>query len=189
MPDDGNSASKEVFETYFSMFHNCNKFVSTMAHFVSRSYGPDSFKMEFPTSFPKDQREFHNTLLEFFKPSTLSTRISSTKSGVRVASYCQNLVAMKFGFRQFFPKSFFAKEQSVFLASDEPHKQWYQKCLKFYTKKFTHMNPFELSLSFHCAKEFEDQCFAYYRGEIDPLFMVQILTYSFFVYATPDKEK
>lgn len=42
--DDDDTASKEIFETYFDMFYKCKTFTSIMAPFSYRNYGPTWFR-------------------------------------------------------------------------------------------------------------------------------------------------
>lgn len=114
-----------------------------MTPFVSWSYRPNWFKMAFPASSHEDEREIHDTWMEFFKPFISLTRISTAIIRFRMAAYYPNLVVKQFVFSQFLPKSFFAKEESIFLAADEQNEEWYQNCWNFYTKKAVHLNPFE----------------------------------------------
>lgn len=124
-----------------------------------------------------------------FKPFSFSTRISYAKTGFGVAGYCPNLVTMQFGFNQFLPKSFFAKEESAFLDTNETDEKWYQECLIFYTKKVLHFNPFEFLPSFHYTKKFEDWWFAYYHGVTYPFNYGSPPNKCFFVSAEPDEKK
>ena len=52
-----------------------------------------------------------------------------------MTGYQLNFVAMQFDFSQFLPKSLIPKEESAFVATNEPDEEWLHKCLNFFKKK------------------------------------------------------
>lgn len=47
-PDDGNIVLQDTFKKYVSMFYKIKTFVSTMAPFAAREYGPTWFHEPYP---------------------------------------------------------------------------------------------------------------------------------------------
>ena len=67
------------------------------------------------------KREIHDIFLEFFQHAPLSTKLCSSKSGVRATAYQPNLVAKQFGLSQFLQESLILKACVVFISTNKPN--------------------------------------------------------------------
>lgn len=90
---------------------------------------------QLPNSSPNKKRKIHNILLEYFQLDPLSTKLCSSKSGIRVSIYQPNLVSRQFGLSQFLPKSLIPKSDSISISIEEPNKEWLGKCATFFKKR------------------------------------------------------
>lgn len=152
------------------MFYNCT-FFSTIEHLANQNYGHELFSKPLSNPLPNEQREINKILPEFLQPASLSTKLTSSKSGIRVDAYQENLVDRQFCLSKFLQKSLIHKANVVFIATDEPNGVWLRKCLKLNKKKALFVNPQEFQPSFHYTRELEDWQSVYYKGVQDPCLM------------------
>lgn len=103
-PDDGKVVSGDIFESYFQMIYRCKMFTSTMAPFASQNYGHEWFRKPFLNLSRQEENDIHDTLLTYLNPTALWTSLTSSKSGLREATYQPNLLARQFYLSQLLPK-------------------------------------------------------------------------------------
>lgn len=165
-PKDANLSTKYVFKKYLFIFMKYIEFISFMASFSSRTYGPHWFKIKFSTLSPGNQFEVVNIWVDFFKPTILSTRISIGKVGLGHVGNQPNWVARLFGFSQFLPRSLFTKDVEICLATTTLTKKVYKACLDFHAKNIINLSPFKFEAFFHCTKEFEEWWTRYHNSVV-----------------------
>ncbi|KAI5391254.1 hypothetical protein KIW84_076195 [Lathyrus oleraceus] len=83
----------------------CKMFTSIVAPFSSRQCGPKWFMKPFPNLSQQEEKNIHVTLNVCFNLKSLCSRLTSSKSGIKVAHYQRNLASRKFSLSQLLPKS------------------------------------------------------------------------------------
>lgn len=101
----------------------------------NRQCGPEWFRKPFLNPSGQDERDIHDTLLACFQPTSLWTRLTSFKSGIKADAYQPNLVAIKFGLSQLLPKSLVPQAKVFFFYTHTPNERWLESCQIFCKRK------------------------------------------------------
>lgn len=107
------------------------------------------------------------------------TRITSSKSRLRVTPYLPNLVAKKFVLSQLLPTSLVPQADTFSFSTDTPNERWLKSYHLFYKMKEVFLNSFKFSLSYRCTQEFEDWWALYYADVPNHTLMAQCLVDAF----------
>lgn len=131
------------------MFYRCKTFTLTWHHFLVDGMVPNGSGILFPIHHPQEEKDIHDTLHACFEPTTLWSRLTSSKTGLREAPYHSNLVARQFGLSQMLPKCFILKGKTFFFSIDNATKKWLAGFHEFCKRKAGFLGSLDYSLSCH----------------------------------------
>lgn len=86
-------SNKPNFMKFVKVFLDCKIFLSSMAPFSNRCFGPDWFRAIFLGTTPLTHAKLNVIWASFLTPTQLSYRIDSNGKCYRFISYQPNLVA------------------------------------------------------------------------------------------------
>src|ERR1044072_2473822 len=149
------------------MLSQQKQFVSTMAPFASRNYGPEWFRRRFPPTNSEEEAESYHIWQAFLKPTILSARRAPGEKSYSLVAYQPNLVARQFGLTQLLPRSVFLSENSVITsATSWDNGAAFKKKLSDYEVRSLKIDFFHFELSFNCSEGFHTWWMNYYAQEM-----------------------
>jgi len=157
----GYKSSKEVFFITYEALLKCEEFIPSLAPFLTRVYGPTSFRKDFPTTSNEDEEEINAIWEAYLMPTLLSSRITAG-GPYGLYGYQPNHVARKFGLIQPKPSSLYKCLEDL----EQPLiEHVWRSSLRRINEKVFAFEPVPFAASFACTKAFFRWWQDYYKRQ------------------------
>lgn len=129
---------------------------------------------------PHNRRGTYDTFIAYFNPTSLWSRLTSSKKGLRATPYQPNLMYKQFGLIEILHKCFIPKGESFFFFfNDNATETWLKSFHEFWKRKSFFLHDFYYTLFYHCTEEFKEWWALNYQNMPDHTLVAQRLVYAF----------